>query len=150
MTCILCVWLQIKWHCKLVTVIMHCTVSVIYGDFRLFYAITVLWLHEGEQGWLIRVIDRVTDLWSKGLGFESQSEQQENFLLWGQLSVLNLILVSGFMVGRVFFHNEVGDVDFWNSVCWNINEMHLSWLLALHWQLDVWAISQYPKHFISC
>ena len=141
----MCVF-QIKWHCKLVTVINHCTVSVVYGDgdFRQFYAIAVLWLHEGEQGWLCH---RVTDLGSEGFGFESQ---QENFILQGQLSVLNLILVSGFKVRRGFFHGRVCDAHFWNGMCWNINEMHLSWLLALHWQLDVWAISQYPKHFISC
>ena len=34
---------------------------------------------------------KTPDLWSKGLRFKSQEEQQENFLLWGQLSVLTLI-----------------------------------------------------------
>ena len=33
-------------------------------------------------------------LWLKGCGFESLQEWKENFLLWGQLSVLTLILVS--------------------------------------------------------
>ena len=37
---------------------------------------------------------RPPDSWSKGLGFESQQEQQENFLLCVELSVLTLISVS--------------------------------------------------------
>ena len=37
---------------------------------------------------------RVPDSWSKGCGFESLLEWQENFLLQGQLSVLTLISVS--------------------------------------------------------
>ena len=37
---------------------------------------------------------RALDLWLKGCGFESLQEWKENFLLWGQLSLLTLILVS--------------------------------------------------------
>ena len=37
---------------------------------------------------------RVPDLWWKGCRLKSQQEQWDNFLLWGQLSVLTLILVS--------------------------------------------------------
>ena len=37
---------------------------------------------------------RAPDSWLKGRGFESLQEQQENFLLQGQLSVLTLISVS--------------------------------------------------------
>ena len=43
--------------------------------------------HDGSVG-------RAPDSWLKGHGFESQQEQQENFLLQGQLSVLTLISVS--------------------------------------------------------
>ena len=37
---------------------------------------------------------KALDSWLKGCGFESLQEQQDNFLLQGQLSVLTLILVS--------------------------------------------------------
>ena len=40
------------------------------------------------------VAARVPDSWSKCGGFESRQEWWENFLLWGQLSELNLISVS--------------------------------------------------------
>ena len=50
------------------------------------------WVHHDGNG--DSSVVRAPDSWSKGCGFESLLEQQENCLLRGQLSVLTLISVS--------------------------------------------------------
>ena len=63
------------------------------------YSLTCLQLHKHLSSLIClkfqdSSVVRVLDLWSKGRGFKSLQEWRENFLLWGQISVLTLILVS--------------------------------------------------------
>ena len=83
---------------------------------------------------------KAPDLWSKGLRFKSQEEQQENFLLWGQLSVLTFI--------QYLFHPRVPTVvilvgkrpqSFCQKCRWQVTAKHTCTLCTINLCMVVWC-----------